>query len=126
MFRSGNPQTFVPGAAVAVGRFVQLESDGQVIHVAARGTQAIGVALEAAAAADGPPIAVALIDGQTVVEMESGEAIAVGEPVTSHTDGSAMDGDTTGDAIHGRALTATAADGEFLSVLLVHAPVLAL
>ena len=124
--RSGNVQSFVPGAAVPQGRFVKLTTAGKVIVAAVRGDNCIGVSLEAGAADADPTIAVALLGTGAVVEVEAGEAVAIGDNVCPHTDGSAMDADTTGDAILGKAISAAAADGEFCSVLLQGAPVLTL
>ena len=120
MFRGGNPQSFVAGAAVPQGRFVKLSS-GKVIVAAAVSDDCIGVSLEAASAADATAlktISIAMIDGQTVVEVEASEAIVIDSLVGPTADGSARVADTAGDAIMGRALSAAAADGEFVSVLL--------
>jgi len=119
VFRSGNPQSFIPGAAILINRLVKFDAaTGRVIQGAARADDCIGVSLEAAAAADGAAIAVALIDGATVVELAAGEAIVVGETICSDATGRALDADTAADAQLGVALSAAAAAGEFISVLL--------
>lgn len=119
-FEKVNSITLPIGAALAAKRFVTINTSGQAIATTAVTSDAVGITLEGATAAEftagKTQLAVAVPDGSKV-EVEASEAIAIGELVGPATDGRARDADTPGDRILGVALTAAAAAGETITML---------
>ena len=112
--------TMTAGAAIALGRFVKIAANGRVIQAAAGGDDAIGVSMEAAAAA-GDTIAVAVFDSGKV-EIEAGAAIDVSAGavvITSDSVGRAVGTAVAANRMNGYALTSAGAAGEFITALLV-------
>jgi len=112
-FENTQSISLTSGAAVTQSRFVTLAADGQVDHTAAAG-DADGVALSGATAA-GSRISVAQLDGAKL-EVEAGEAIAVGDLIGSGANGQARTA-VSGDAILGKALSVAAAAGEIITII---------
>lgn len=107
--------SLIPGDVVAQRRFVIIEAGtGEVVQAGAN-AEAVGISLEAAAAANDPAIPVALLDGAKV-EVEAGAAVALGADVTSDAAGKAVAA-TVGQRVLGFALTAAAADGEVITIV---------
>lgn len=115
-FQNANAISLTAGAAISQGRFVKVSTGGKVIQAAAGTDEAVGVALEAAAA-DLDVIPCAKYDGG-IVEVEAGAAVTVGADVSSDSVGRAVAA-ATSDAIAGWALSGAGAAGEFIKVLLV-------
>ena len=97
-------RTYQAGSPVSQHRFVDLAADGQVDY-SVDGAKAVGVSLNSASAA-GEALTVAQ-SGQVLVEV--GEALAAGDEVSAHSDGSGMAATaTSGDIILGYAPKAAA------------------
>lgn len=78
----------IAGAAVRIYRFVQLQTDGKYDEVGSAEARADGLAVEAAAA-DGDLFAMAPCGQPAVGKVEAGEAIAVGDLISSDDEGRA-------------------------------------
>lgn len=110
-------------ALVRARRFVALGTAG-TISEAGDGVDVAGVALEespnsSTAGVDAQQaaaaISVGLIDGSKI-EIEAGEAIAIGDDIASDSQGRAKTS-ASGDYIQGKALTAAAAAGEIITFI---------
>ena len=111
-------KTFEAGGAVSAKRLVKL-SGGQVVHNTATATDdPIGVA-EFAAAAQGDPVAVRLINGAGTFEMTAAGAIDADADVYAAADGKiqALPVDAADYRKVGKALEAATADGDIIEVL---------
>lgn len=115
MFASGNPRSFTAAEAIPAYRFVVIDNAGKVA-LAGADADAIGVSLEAASA-DGDVIAIAMIDGSTIVEVAAHAAIAIGAAIGTAAAGRAVTA-ATGVMKLGTALQAAGAQDEYISVLL--------
>ena len=106
------------GSVVSLYRFLQLAADGKVDHCGVD-ARADGVAAEAAAA-DGDLMAMALMGGK--MKVEASAALTVGALVGSDATGKAKAaGTTVNNYSLGVVVTASAADGDIIEVLL-HSP----
>lgn len=117
-YESVSSISLTAGAAVAARRFVKIEAATGASIQAAGGTnadEAIAISLEAAA--DGDTFAAAKMDGAKV-EVESGGVVALGADVTADADGKAVAA-ATGTGVNGFALTASAADGEIITIVAI-------
>ena len=105
------------GAAVAIYRFVQLQSDGKYDVVGGADQRADGVSAEATTA-DLQIFAMAELQGK--MKVEAGEAISVGDLVAADAVGKAKTAASAGAAtfVCGVALTAATADEEVIVVQL--------
>ena len=113
-FQNARGITYTATAAIPQGRFVVSGANGQVT-LAGANAEAIGVSLEAAAAA-GDAISVAALDGAKV-EVEAGAAIDVSsaaQDITSDASGRAVVAGT-GERILGYALSSAGAAAEFIT-----------
>lgn len=116
MYKSGNPMTLDKAAsAITRARFVTIAS-GLVEQANAATDVLYGVANDDTSATD-TVAGVQLIDGASVVEVEAGAAVTLGSEVTADAQGRAVDA-ATGNQVGGIALSATAAAGEMVNVLL--------
>jgi hypothetical protein len=122
MARAENVQTLsvTAGAAVAIYRFLQLQTDGKFDQVGVAQARADGVSAEATIDGDGDTIAMAQMQG--IMKVEAGDAVTVGSVVASDDEGRAIVAvATAGNFKLGVALTASGAAGEIIEVLL-HSP----
>jgi len=122
MARAENVQTIsgVAGEALAIYRFVHLMADGKFDYVDTDDLRADGVTAEAASA-DLDVIAIAPTSQPAVMKVEASAAIAVGDLVAADGGtGKAKTAAAAGAGLYscGVALTAAAADGEIIEVLL--------
>lgn len=122
MARAENVQTLtgIAGEALAIYRFIHLQSDGKFDYVDTDDLRADGVTAEKAAA-DGDVFAFAPIGQPAIMLVEAGEAIAVGALVAADGGtGKAIGAAAAGAAqfTHGVAMTASTADGDIIEVLL--------
>ena len=106
--------SLVPGGVVAQRRFCTIDSSGRAVQAGAN-AEAVGISLEAAAAADDPAIPVGLLDGAKV-EVEAGAAVTAGDEVTSDANGQAVVA-TTGQRVLGFALSAAGAADEVITIV---------
>lgn len=107
------PIGFLAGAAVTRRRFVKISAAMTVINTVAATDPAVGVALESASAA-GVSVPVA---SYGIRQVEAGAAIAAGAQVTSDASGRAATV-AAGNTSYGYAITAAAAAGEMVMVML--------
>lgn len=107
--------TLLAGAVVAQRRLVTIDGTGRAIQSSAETVDSVGVSLDAAAAA-GDAIPVAVPDGGKV-EIESGAAITIGDPLESDATGRAITHGGATARICGYALQAAGGAGEFITVL---------
>ncbi len=110
--------TLTAGTAVSLFRFVTVASDGQADHVGTANTAAADAVSVEAQATVGEPFSAEGFAGQ-IVKLEAGAAVAVGDDVSSDSQGRGITATATaGNVIHGKALSAASAAGEIISVLL--------
>ena len=103
--------TFTAGGAIAKGEFVKFSS-GNVVKTAAATDQAIGVALDSAAAS-GDILPVAVLGAfKGTIQIKAGGAIAQGAQITAL--GTATSAAT--DVICGVALEAASASGDMIEI----------
>lgn len=107
------------GAQVRIYRFVQLQTDGKYDEVGSAEARADGVAAEAAAA-DGDLFAMAPCSQPAIAKVEAGEAIAVGDLISSDNQGRAKTAAAAGSGRYslGVAKTACSNAGEIVEVQL--------
>jgi len=110
-----NPSTQTAGGAVRNRRLVK-ESGGKLVEGGAGADEIVAVSLEAAAA-DGDTFACQNIDGNAVVEVEAGAAVAAGAPIASDAQGRAVTA-ASGHKVCGyaRSDSSASAAGEIISV----------
>lgn len=121
MARAENVQTLsgIAGEVLPIYRFVQLQADGKFDLVGVADTRADMVTAEAAAA-DGDLLALQPCASPTIMKVEAGAAVSVGDLVASDATGKAKTAAAaaTGQYSMGVAMTAASADGEIIEVLL--------
>jgi hypothetical protein len=111
-------KTFIAGAAITKRRIVKFGADaGHVIPAAAATDALIGISTDIDTAIN-DPCDVYVDDG--IVYVDAGAAIVAGAFVTADTNGKAVASSVTGERIIGMAMTAAAADGDVIEVLLSH------
>lgn len=103
---------FASGVTIAdKHKFVTLNSSGQYALVAAQGVDSYGVMVTHDNKAD----AGVMGTSGRIVQVIAGEAIAIGDDITTGADAKAETA-ATGDVILGKALTAAAADNDLISI----------
>ena len=102
------------GATVENKRFVKINASGKFIHCAAATDRADGVSNEGGAL----DAVGSVLGGFSIVEVESGAAVALGDKVTSDADGKAIPVTAATHIVNGTALSVSAADGQIIKVLL--------
>jgi len=117
-FQAARIISLVPGGVIVQRRAVKLDAQGRAVAVAAITDNPVGIALESAAAANGPAITIALLDGAKV-EIESGLAgtITPGDLVNILADGRATNAAVATSRNLGIALTSATAAGQYLTIV---------
>ena len=115
-FENNETITLLSGAALSQFRFVSVDSTGRAVQTGA-GAEAHGVSCDSAAAA-AEAITVALFQGK--MQVEAGEAIGLGDNISSDSTGRAATTATT-QSILGVALSIAGAAGEMVEILLTKA-----
>lgn len=116
-YESVRTLTMTPVTANVINknRFVAVVTAGEVDESVNTG-DAIGVSLEASAAASGTPIPVAILDGAKIL-VESGAGITVGARVMSDATGRAITATGATARVLGIALETASNSGEMITVL---------
>ena len=110
--------TYTAGGTIVEGHAVKMNTtDGEVIECTANTDPVIGIALNSASS--GSPVEVAHPGGGAKAKL--GEAVAIGLSLVSHTDGTLVKANASGDMIIAQVLDNSGTSGDMVEVLVYKA-----